>query len=472
MNKKIKKSFILIALLSLITGILSAPLVLLLSAIFELGGAGVVVSAIFSVGIPLVLVFGAVIIMAFFASSNVEHTMKQEYTRMSTPEVGGTENFPELAPFFEMINAQQSEIRHQLARVAKEKNRLSTIINNMDEGLIILDNDLRVIMLNDSAYSWLGTSIPREECAGRPVSEICASADICQCIERADSANLILDGRHLQLHVNHVVSSAEQVGRIGLMLDVTERSQLDRIKQEFTANVSHELKTPLTSISGYAELIESGMAKDEDAAVFAGRIRRESQRMLALISDIIKLSKLDETPDGAVLETVDLYKLAAECRDMLEMSAAQHEVSVNVTGEASLVRGVPAELCELVYNLIDNGIRYNRRGGSVNVKVTSPSYGIGDPIAILTVSDTGIGIAKEHQSRIFERFYRVDKSRSKATGGTGLGLAIVKHVAERHGAKINIDSRVGEGTTIRVEFYLTENDSNNDSNEKKENSHV
>lgn len=472
MNKKIKKSFILASLLSLAAGMLCAPFILLLGTVFERAGIGVVISAAVSVAIPLIIVIGAVILIAFWSASYIAHTTKTEYTRMSVPDVSGIENFPELTPFFEMINAQQSEIRHQLARVAKEKNRLSTIINNMDEGLIILDNDLRVIMLNDSAYSWLGTSIPREECTGRPVSEICASDDICGCIERADSVNLTLDGRHLQLHVNHVVSSAEQVGRIGLMLDVTERSQLDRIKQEFTANVSHELKTPLTSISGYAELIESGMAKNEDAAVFAGRIRRESQRMLALISDIIKLSKLDETPDGAVLESVDLYKVAAECRDMLEMSAAQHEVTVNVAGETSLVRGVSAELTELVYNLVDNGIRYNRRGGSVNVKVTSPSYGIGDPIAILTVSDTGIGIAKEHQSRIFERFYRVDKSRSKATGGTGLGLAIVKHVAERHGAKINIDSREGEGTTIRVEFYLIGNDSNNDSNTDKENSNV
>lgn len=356
-------------------------------------------------------------------------------------------------PTDRLLSEKDREITRQLARVEKEKNRLSTIINNMDEGLIILDNDLKVIMLNASAYSWLGTSIPRAECTGREMSEICSSAEICDCIERADSVNLTLDGRHLQLHVNHVESGAEQVGRIGLMLDVTERSEIDRIKQEFTANVSHELKTPLTSISGYAELIESGMARGEDSQVFAGRIRRESLRMLALISDIIKLSKLDVASDSDSYETIDLLRVANECRDMLEMSANQHNVTVNVTGERSEVLGIPSELTELVYNLIDNGIRYNRRGGEVNVKVTAPAHGVGDSIAILTVSDTGIGIAKEHQPRVFERFYRVDKSRSKATGGTGLGLAIVKHVAERHCAKIEIDSRVGEGTIIRVEFY-------------------
>ena len=402
--------------------------------------------------ISIVFEFCACLAVQLFVKRYVGKISK-EYEHVARPGVECAEDYPELTPFFEMMNAQQREIEHQLTRVAKEKNRLSTIINNMDEGLIILDNDLRVIMLNDSAYSWLGTDIPRSECTGKHVGEICSSAQICECIERADSSYLIIDGRHLQLHVNHVVSSAEQVGRIGLMLDVTERSEIDRIKQEFTANVSHELKTPLTSISGYAEIIESGMAQGDDTAVFAGRIRKESQRMLALISDIIKLSKLDEAPDGGNLESVDILKVANECRDMLEMSANKHEVKVNVSGEASVVLGTPSELTELVYNLIDNGIRYNRAGGEVNVKVTAPAHTPDEPIVILTVTDTGIGVAKEHQSRIFERFYRVDKSRSKATGGTGLGLAIVKHVAERHNAKIDVDSREGEGTTIRVTFY-------------------
>lgn len=401
--------------------------------------------------LPVMLLFWALaVIAALVISGYVCHRAKREYRKVSVPDAINTERYPELAPFFEMMNAQQREIEHQLARVAKEKNRLSTIINNMDEGLIILDNDLKIIMLNESAYSWLGSSVSRAECAGRHVREICQSREICDCIERADHVNLTLDGRHLQLHVNHVVSSAEQVGRIGLLLDVTERNQIDRIKQEFTANVSHELKTPLTSISGYAELIESGMAQGDDALNFAGRIRRESVRMLALISDIIKLSKLDESTGRESFESVDLLRVAEECRDVLEMSADKHGVTVNITGEATTVPGIYSELTELVYNLIDNGIRYNRRGGSVDVRLER--HGEGDTIAVLTVTDTGIGIEKEHQPRVFERFYRVDKSRSKETGGTGLGLAIVKHVAERHNAKITMDSRVGEGSTIRVEF--------------------
>ncbi len=356
-------------------------------------------------------------------------------------------------PIDELVDKKDSEIAKQLARVNKEKNRLATIINNMDEGLIILDNDLNVIMLNESAHSCLGTKVLRSDCVGKRMSDICSNTDICECIEDAASATFTLDGRQYQLHVNHVMSNSEAVGRIGLLLDVTQRSEIDRIKQEFTANVSHELKTPLTSISGFAELIESGMAKGDDAAVFAGRIHKESQRMLSLISDIIKLSKLDEKASVDSGEEVDLLKIAFECRDMLEMSANAHNVTINVSGEESVVVGTASELTELVYNLIDNGIRYNRDGGSVNVKITSPVHSKDDPFVILSVADTGIGIAEEHRDRVFERFYRVDKSRSKETGGTGLGLAIVKHVAERHNAKIEIDSSVGVGTTIRVEFF-------------------
>lgn len=354
------------------------------------------------------------------------------------------------------IDTQDKEIKHQLARVEKEKNRLSTIINNMDEGLIILDNDLKVIMLNDSAYSWLGSDTPKEECAGKPIGDVCVSEEICSCIRDAQSVNLTIDGRHLQLHVNHVVSNAEQVGRIGLLLDVSERYAIDRIKQEFTANVSHELKTPLTSILGYAELIESGMAQGDDTLLFAGRIRRESVRMLALISDIIKLSRLDENSDGCNLEAVDLYAVALECKDVLDMNAEKQGIRIFVDGEPCPIEAFSGEITELVYNLIDNGIRYNSEGGEVRVHVVpnSSEEAIGEKIIVqLTVSDTGIGISEEHLPRVFERFYRVDKSRSKETGGTGLGLAIVKHVAERHNAKIDVKSNIGEGTTVTVTFF-------------------
>ena len=452
MNKKITASHVIVAVISWIVGLPSLlPLIMLLAGI-ENGGIDVfdIVFLLFLFLIGLVLV----IVAANIVASYVGHRLKREYRAKAVPDAENIDDYPELKPFFEMMNAQQREIEHQLARVAKEKNRLSTIINNMDEGLIILDNDLNVIMLNQSAYSWLGSELTRPECAGKHISKVCTSREICDAIERADYTNLNIGGRHLQLHVNHVVSSAEQVGRIGLLLDVTERYEIDRIKQEFTANVSHELKTPLTSISGYAELIGSGMAKGEDAVNFAGRIHRESTRLLALISDIIKLSRLDEGTAPENVEPVDLLTVARECKDVLEISAGQSDVTVSVTGESCFVRGSHSQLTELVYNLIDNGIRYNHPGGEVNVTVAE--YGEeGAKNAVLTVSDTGIGIAKEHQSRVFERFYRVDKSRSKETGGTGLGLAIVKHVAERHGARLELDSAVGKGSAIRVIFDRT-----------------
>lgn len=364
--------------------------------------------------------------------------------------------YPEFRPLVEKIRLQQKEIKRQLARVGKEKNRLATIINNMDEGLLILDNSLGVIMVNESACGLIGSPMSRSEAVGKPLREVCPSSEICECIERADSMNVSLDGRCLQLHVNHVVSNAEQVGRIALILDITERSEIERIKQEFTANVSHELKTPLTSISGYAELIETGMASGEDAKLFAGRIRRESARMLTLISDIIKLSQLDEETDGEGFEPVELYSVAEECMDVLEISAERHKVTLSLDGSHCELMGSASELSELVYNLIDNAIRYNRPGGSVRVKIDIDPAGCpSGAVAVLSVSDTGIGIAKEHIGRVFERFYRVDKSRSKETGGTGLGLAIVKHVAERHGAKLEVESVVGEGTTVRVIFFDT-----------------
>lgn len=227
-------------------------------------------------------------------------------------------------------------------------------------------------------------------------------------------------------------------------MDIVENA---RLRQEFTANVTHELKTPLTSISGYAELIETGMASGNDVVRFAGGIHQSAQRLLALINDIIRLSELDSAPDEPGTECLNLYELAVSSVEMLEFSAGKHGVSLQVSGADSYVRGDRTMLEELLYNLCDNGIRYNTESGEVQVDVHREQEQV-----ILTVRDTGIGIPKEHQERIFERFYRVDKSRSKSTGGTGLGLAIVKHIVARHHAQLKLESEPGKGTTIRVAF--------------------
>ena len=409
--------------------------------------------------IMTLLISGGLIAVGIFLSSRLTMKITAPVRRLAanigddTLDEADNDIYPEFKPLVDKIRRQQLEIKHQLARVEKEKNRLATIINNMDEGLLLLDNSFNIIMLNESACRLLGSRLSRFECTGKPIAEVCPLDEVKSCIENADSINLTINGRYLQLHVNQVMASAEEVGRIGLILDITERSEIERIKQEFTANVSHELKTPLTSISGYAELIESGMATGDDIILFAGRIRRESARMLTLISDIIKLSQLDEESDHENFEPVDLHTICEECMDILDISAKRHNVSLSLEGETCELLASPSELTELVYNLIDNAIRYNRPGGKVDIKVESGMSGYPEGTVMLTVSDTGIGIAKEHTGRVFERFYRVDKSRSKATGGTGLGLAIVKHVAERHGAKLILDSELNVGTTVRVIFY-------------------
>ena len=225
-----------------------------------------------------------------------------------------------------------------------------------------------------------------------------------------------------------------------------------KIRQEFTANVSHELKTPLTSISGYSELIENGMASAGDVQRFAGEIHKNAQRLLTLINDILRLSELDdsERPVAATFETVDLYDIAKNCVNMLALNAEKHQVHVEMLGTSCLMDGNKQMLEELIYNLCDNAIRYNNQGGSVQVSIQE----INETSQVeLIVKDTGIGIPKEHQSRIFERFYRVDKSRSKSTGGTGLGLAIVKHIVSQHQAEIRLESETGIGTTIRIVFH-------------------
>lgn len=228
---------------------------------------------------------------------------------------------------------------------------------------------------------------------------------------------------------------------------VKELKEAEEIRKEFSANVSHELKTPLAAISGYSELIENGMVSEKDIARFGGEIHKSADRLLTLINDTIRLSELDATTQDVVLETVDLYQAAENCMDTLEMSAKKHDVTLKLEGESCKIRTEKGMADEVIYNLCDNAIRYNNKGGSVTISVMPVDNQI-----VLSVKDTGIGISKEHQERIFERFYRVDKSRSKSTGGTGLGLAIVKHIVARNGARMELASEVGKGTEIRIYF--------------------
>ncbi|MGN0538084.1 MAG: ATP-binding protein [Acutalibacteraceae bacterium] len=356
-----------------------------------------------------------------------------------------TEIYDELVPFIHEIKQQRGEIKRQLAYVNEEKEKLAAIIKNMAEGIIILDNDQNIIMANESAERYFNFS---EQSLNKNIIYVLRDTAFIDCIRHADDpegshVELKLNKRHLKVLAHAIYSENEKIGIICLIINVTTQFKADKMRREFTANVSHELKTPLTSISGYAELIETGMAKDEDACHFAKKIHDESARMLSLVRDIIKLSELDELDLTSGFVEVDLFEIAKKAAETVVPMAEKRGITIKVEGESNIVFGDMTMLTELVFNLCDNAVRYNKENGSVRVSVYN---------YIVSVKDTGIGIPEKHLPRIFERFYRVDKSRSKQTGGTGLGLAIVKHIAEQHGAELSVHSIVGEFTEITVDF--------------------
>lgn len=320
----------------------------------------------------------------------------------------------------------------------------------MREGLVVLNARGTILSINNSARRLFRASTNSE---GRHFMTLDRSLQLQTAVEQASAgvpaeALLSLRGREYQLLTSPVREKGAITGIVALILDVTEQRAQERMRREFSANVSHELKTPLTSISGYAELIMSGVAKPEDAPGFATRIHEESSRLLVLIDDILRLSRLDEGGAGLQWERVDLLTLAHGVLDRLTCAAQSKEITLTAEGDSAHVYGVKQLLEEMLYNLVDNGIRYNTPGGSVRVTISNAQ----DTGAIAEVSDTGIGIPVEHQSRVFERFYRVDKSHSRQTGGTGLGLSIVKRGALLHGTRVDLSSEPGRGTTIRLRF--------------------
>jgi two-component system phosphate regulon sensor histidine kinase PhoR len=321
---------------------------------------------------------------------------------------------------------------------------LSGVLDAMEDGVAVFDLEGTALFCNAAAYALLHKKSGELKSLRDMPDEVRAFFGD---VRSGRSETIELYGEAVRLHYQDLTENGMRAGAVLVMTDLGQQQRAERIRHEFTANVSHELKTPLTSISGYAEMIENGMAKDADVRTFAERIRRESNRMLSLVSDIITLSELDEREILAQAETIDLYALAEETVETLKSAAMVRGVTVRMTGEPVTVFGVRTLLSELVYNLLDNAIRYNRDNGTVSVRVAEQT---------LTVRDTGIGIPKHHQNRIFERFYRVDKSRSKATGGTGLGLAIVKHICEQHKAVLSLTSAEGIGTEITVRFPAPE----------------
>ena len=354
--------------------------------------------------------------------------------------------YDELAPLLGRINRQHQQITEQLRELDKRTDEFMHITASLQEGLVLLDNQGLVLSINPAAMALFHVD---SHCVGQDFLTVDRSVEMTQAIAEArktghSETRAELSGHIYQFDISRIDSSGETIGAVILCFDITEHERAEQARREFTANVSHELKTPLQGIIGSAELIENGMVKPEDMPRFIGHIRTEAQRLVALIGDIIRLSQLDE---GVELphEPVELLSLATEVSEDLRPAADKAGITLCVDGSPATVSGVRRLLYEMIYNLCDNAIHYNRENGSVRMHIENR-----DNAAVISVLDTGIGIAPEHQGRIFERFYRVDKSHSKASGGTGLGLSIVKHAALYHHGSIELESQLGQGTEIRV----------------------
>lgn len=388
------------------------------------------------------------VVVALIMSHKMAKSIVKPLNELDLENPAENETYEELTPILTKINKQHKQITRQMRELKQKSDEFEQITASMNEGLVLLDKKGIVLSINAAAKKLFSAD---ETAVGRDFLTLDRSTDMSRAIEKALDGKRAefreeRNGSEYQFVINRTESDGKTVGIVILCFDVTETAFAERNRKEFTANVSHELKTPLQSIIGSAELLENGLVKPEDTKRFVGNIKNEATRLVSLINDIIRLSQLDEDSEPAT-ESVDLYDVANEVVEILTVSAAKKQVELHLNGEPCVMNGIRRYLYEIIYNLCDNAIRYNKDGGKVIVDLKNKDSNI-----ILSVSDTGIGIPAEHQSRIFERFYRVDKSHSKETGGTGLGLSIVKHAVAYHGGKIKLESTVNVGTTITVCF--------------------
>lgn len=395
---------------------------------------------------PILIVVIVALILSAVLARRLSRRIVRPLNELDLEHPLENDAYEELSPLLGRINHQHRQIDEQMRELEQQRTEFSQITGSMREGLVLLDEKERVLSINPAACRLFDAD---ERCVGQDFLTLDRSHDIRLAIADAmaqghGEARAERGGRVWQFDVSRILSGTAAVGAVLLAFDITERETAEQNRREFTANVSHELKTPLQGIIGSAELLENGMVQPDDVPRFVGHIRKEAQRLVTLIGDIIRLSQLDEGNEMP-RETVDLLTLSQEAADDLTAAAEQKNVTISVTGESTCVSGVRRLLYEVIYNLCDNGVKYNVEGGSVSVRV-----GTEDGKAVVSVADTGIGIAPEHRERIFERFYRVDKSHSKASGGTGLGLSIVKHAVQYHHGTVELQSEEGKGTTIRI----------------------
>lgn len=397
---------------------------------------------------PIAIVLVIAIALSAWLAHRMAKRVVEPLNKLNLEKPMENEAYEELSPLLHRIHAQHKEIKYQMQTLKRKQDEFEQITGNMKEALVLLDNTGRIISINPAARTLFGTG---SACVGEDFLTIDRKQNMRLALEEAKTHGHAdfrtkKNGREYQFDLSRIDSDGKNHGIVILAFDITEQVNAEKHRQEFTANVSHELKTPLQSIIGSAELMENGIVKEEDTPRFIGHIRKEASRLVFLIDDIIRLSELDE---GAEMphEDVSLKVLSEEVCETLADAAKLKDVSLEVTGDDGVVNGVRRLLYEIVYNLCDNAIKYNNPGGSVKVNVTQKSGEV-----LLSVQDTGIGISPEHQDKVFERFYRVDKSHSKQSGGTGLGLSIVKHAVQYHHGKITVESELNKGTTISVLF--------------------
>ena len=395
-----------------------------------------------------------VLIFAALVAVTIAYKLRQRLTKplneidLEHPQVNQAP-YDELKPLLRRLHHQNRQIREQIQQLQAQKRQFTAITDNMREGFLVLDADGLVLSYNSSATRLLQPEKPLD---GRNIRELTDEPDFLESLHGAQEGEHVeslvpLHGRICQLFADHVCRESSHTCIVLVLLDVTEQQEREGLRREFSANVSHELKTPLTSIAGIAEIMKSGMIAPADVPHFAGKIYDESQRLIQLVRDIIRISQLDENNIHDTPVPVELKKCAARNLSLLESAADAADVTLLLEGEEAVIQAVPAILDEMVYNLCENAVKYNRPGGSVTVTVRSDAAHV-----TLEVADTGIGIAPEHHSRVFERFYRVDKSHSKEIGGTGLGLSIVKHGAAFHHAQVELESALDKGTAVRIIF--------------------
>ena len=394
--------------------------------------------------LPMLLIFAAAILVSLVLARMMAKKIVNPLNDLNLDAPTESQAYDELSPLLHRIDKQNKQISIQLAQLKEKTDQFEQTTASMNEGLVLLDAEGKILSINPAAAKLFETS---SACVGLDFLVIDRSEAMREGVQKALSGNhgefrTSKAGLEYQIGISPIVSNEKLLGAVVLAFDVTEQVNSQRNRQEFTANVSHELKTPLQSILNSAQLLQSGLVKPEDKSKFTGYICSEAERLLNLINDVIRLSQLDESGEFPK-ESVDLYQVSSQVLQSLLPSADKKNVTVELLGENTIIPGIRQLAYELIYNLCDNSIRYNKDGGKVTVTIGKDS---------VTVKDTGIGIPKEHQARIFERFYRVDKSHSRETGGTGLGLSIAKHAAQRLNARIELDSTIGMGTEVRVSF--------------------